>query len=222
MIVAGIDEAGRGPAVGPMVMAVAVAEKDVEDTLSKMGVKDSKLLTPKMRSSQFNNLKSVLLEYSSTHVQANEIDELRNRISLNEIEAMGMGELLNNLKTKPDIVFIDCPDVVPESFVGRLKKYLSFNPVLRVEHKADLNYPIVAAASIIAKVERDAAILELEKEYGKIGSGYSHDPDTIAFIKDYLLKNKCLPECARRSWLTTQRILDEKFQTKLFGGKDEY
>lgn len=215
MLIAGIDEAGRGPALGPMVLAIACIEKSHEEKLVELGVKDSKVLTPKEREFQRPEIEKIVKEYGFAFVQANEIDDLRVRKSLNEIEAMKVGELLNNLKHKPEIVYIDAPDVVEANFSKRIKKYLSFETILKSEHKADVNYPIVSAASVLAKTERDLAIKELEKKHGKIGTGYPHDPLTIDFIKKWVEKKGKLPDFARKSWQTNIDIMDGKLQKKL-------
>lgn len=215
MLIAGIDEAGRGPCVGPMVMAVAVIEKEREPVLQEIGVADSKVLSPEQRESQFPKIQKALSEFATVHISPEEIDSLRDHKSLNEIEAMRAAQLLNGLKKRPQLVYVDSPDVLQENFALRIKKYLSFNTVIKSEHKADSNYPIVSAASVLAKVERDSAIASLEKDFGKIGSGYPHDPDTIAFIDNYLKAHKRLPPIARKSWDTSQRMLNAKLQTKL-------
>ena len=84
------------------------------------------------------------------------------------------------------------------------------------EHKADINYPVVSAASVIAKVERDAEIKKLSEKFGDVGSGYPHDDETIAFLRKYLLKYNELPPFARKSWETIKALQSEKFQKKLF------
>ena len=115
------------------------------------------------------------------------------------------------------IVFIDAPDIKQENFGKRIRKYINFKTILRSEHKADINYPIVSAASIIAKIERDSAIEALAKKAGcRIGSGYPHDPETIAFLNDCIKKNNQLPDFARKSWQTSVDLIDKKFQKKLF------
>ena len=215
MLIAGIDEAGRGPCLGPMVLAIATIEKREEDRLLEIGVKDSKLLTPKMRVQQLAQIQKTVSEFSCARIAAKEIDSLRNRKSLNEIEAMRAGMLLNALKRKPEVVYVDSPDILQENFGKRLKKYISFDTVLKTEHKADANYPVVSAASIIAKVERDKCIEELASKHGKIGSGYSHDKVTIKFLKEFVSKNKKLPSFARKSWLTSQELLNREFQKKI-------
>ncbi len=214
MIIAGIDEAGRGPALGPMVIGLAVGnEKDIE-ILSTAGAKDSKLLTPIQREKLYLSLQEIVKK-ETIIIKAKELDTLMDKQSLNEIEAMKISELLNSLKKKPDIVYIDCPDTLPNSFIQRLKKYLKFKPHLIAEHKADSKYPIVSAASIFAKVERDNEIKKLEKKYGNLGSGYPSDPETIDFIKKWLKEKGELPEFARKKWATNQRLEKEKNQKKL-------
>jgi ribonuclease HII len=204
-----------------MVLAVASIEKSQEEKLLEIGVRDSKLLTKSQREEQFNPIKKVLFEYATIKISPNEIDSLRTWKSLNEIEAMRIGALLNGLKKKPEIVFIDSPDIKQENFGKRIKKYINFETILRTEHKADVNYPIVSAASIIAKIERDAAIAELAQKAGcSIGSGYPHDPETIGFLNDCIKKNKQLPDFARKTWRTSQDLLDKKCQKKLAGWKN--
>ncbi len=215
MLIAGIDEAGRGPAIGPLVLAVAVIEKRNEDELLKIGVRDSKQLSAKQRNVQFGSIKKALSEFATIHILPEEIDSLRDRKSLNEIEAMKIGALLNGLKKRPSVLYVDAPDVIEENFAGRIRKYISYEIVIKSEHKADVNYPIVSAASIIAKVERDSEIAKLSKVHGELGSGYPHDGRTIKFIEDFVAKNKALPKFARGSWSTNKNIVDRKMQRKI-------
>jgi len=215
MLIAGIDEAGRGPALGPLVMAITVADKGCEDFLREKGVKDSKLCSLKERDEHYITVKEAVREYSFLKISPEEIDGLRKRKSLNEIEAMWAARLINSLDSRPDVIYVDSPDPISRKFGERILNYTSYRPNIISEHKADLNYPIVSAASIIAKVERDKAMEELAEEYGNIGCGYPNDPDTINFLRDFTKKNKCLPGCARHSWITNMRLLDEAFQKKL-------
>ena len=221
ILIAGIDEAGRGPCVGPMVIAVSCIEKNNEEKLAEIGVKDSKMLSAGERERQFAEIVKVVREFSFVKVDAAEIDALRDRKSLNEVEAMRIGGLLNGLKTKPELVYVDSPDPISSNFARRIRKYINFETIIKAEHKADANYLIVGAASIIAKVERDNSIRELEKEYGIIGSGYPHDELTITFLKKYLHQYNQLPVIARKSWLTTQRILDSKLQKRITNWRTE-
>ncbi len=215
MLIAGIDEAGRGPTIGPMVLAVAVVRKEDEEKLKKIGVKDSKLLSPRERERQEKEIVKVVSEFGTIQISAKEIDTLRDRKSLNEIEAMRIGMLLNNLKEKPHLVYVDSPDPKQSSFAERIRNYIDFNCTIVSEHKADINYPVVSAASILAKTERDREIEKLARVYGEMGSGYSHDPLTIDFLKKWLEKNKTLPDFARKSWQTSKDLMDKKFQRKV-------
>ncbi|MFH1545082.1 MAG: ribonuclease HII [archaeon] len=215
MLIAGIDEAGRGPVFGPMVLAVACIEKKEEEKLLDLGVKDSKLLSAKERNSCFRKIKKTVCELNSTQLAAEELDLLMDRKSLNEIEAMKVGFLLNNLKVKPEVVFVDAPDRIEENFAKRIKKYCSFDCIIKSEHKADSRYPIVSAASIIAKVERDKVISKLAKKFGSIGSGYPHDEVTISFLQKWVKEKKCLPPFSRKNWSTSQNALNKVFQKKM-------
>ena len=219
MLIAGIDEAGRGPCIGPLVISVACIEKRDEEKLIELGVKDSKLLSARERERQFRELKKILKEFRFVRIEAEEIDSLRDRKSLNEVEAMRVGELLEGLEEKPEVVYVDSPDVISSEFEKRIRKFISFNPIIRAEHKADQKYPVVSAASIVSKVERDSALKELEKDFGPLGSGYPHDEITIGFLRKYLHQNNSLPFIARKSWITNQRILEEKFQKKILQWK---
>ena len=216
MLIAGIDEAGRGPVLGPMVMAVAVIEKMDEAKLEELGVKDSKQLSQAERERQFPEIKKILLEHHTIHVQPHEIDRMVENKGLNELEAMKAAKLLNSLKNKPKIVYVDSPDIVMAEFGRRIEKYLDFGVKIVSEHKADQNYPVVSAASVLAKVERDAEIKKLSERHGDIGSGYSHDEVTITFLKKYFLQNNQLPDFARKSWQTSKDLQTEKYQKKLF------
>jgi len=216
MLIAGIDEAGRGPCLGPLVMAIALIHKEDEEKLVELGVKDSKMLSVKERERQLPEIKKIVVEFHSSHINAEEIDALMARKSLNEIEAMHAGKLINALKERPDVVYIDSPDVVMAEFGKRIEKYVSFPVKIISEHKADVNYPVVSAASVIAKVERDGEIKKISAEYGNVGSGYPHDEVTIRFLKNYLLEHSSLPGFVRQSWQTISFLQNEKFQKKLF------
>ncbi len=216
MLIAGIDEAGRGPCIGPLVMAVAVVGKEDEEKLIELGVKDSKMLSAKERERQFPEIKKILKEFRTSHIGAGEIDRLMARKSLNEIEAMHAAQLLNALSERPDVVYVDSPDVIMSEFAKRIGKYVSYPLKIISEHKADVNYPVVSAASVLAKVERDAEIKKISAEYGDVGSGYPHDDATIGFLKKYLQLHNELPAFVRHSWQTISFLKQEKFQKRLF------
>ena len=216
MLIAGADEAGRGPVIGPMVLAcVAVEEKDGE-VLREMGVRDSKELSPAKRVRLAKKIKRMARDFDFVLLSAKEIDKMRRYASLNEIEAMYIAEMLESMKDSPEKVYIDAPDPDERKFARRIRRYNWKKMKLITRHGADSAYPVCSAASIIAKVERDKAIAKIEKKHNiRIGTGYPHDPLTIKFLGDWLKKNRKYPEFVRTSWDTSNRLLEEKAQWKL-------
>ncbi|MBR9707045.1 MAG: ribonuclease HII, partial [Candidatus Diapherotrites archaeon] len=192
MIVAGIDEAGRGPVFGSLVMAVAVVEKSTEEYFKQIGVKDSKVIAPGKRESLFSEIESKALEYLIIEITVPELNDLMTRFSLNEIEAMYAAKLLNKLKNKPDRVYVDSPDAIPLNFKARIEKYLDTPLDLVSENGADAKYVSCSAASVLAKVSRDRHIESLKKKWGNLGSGYPSDPQTKAFLKKWVEVNNSL------------------------------
>lgn len=207
-MIAGIDEAGRGAVIGPMVIVGVLVES--ENKLAELGVKDSKLLTPEQREKLYEEIIKVVKDYVVIKVPAHVIDEMRKRYSLNVIEVMKMAEIINAIK--PEKVFVDCPQVSTAKFTALLKSMLKHDAEIVAENFADAKYPVVAAASIIAKVERDREIEKLKKEFDfDFGVGYPHDEKTIDFLKRF----KELPSCVRKSWITAIEIENRKKQKKL-------
>ncbi|MFQ6135839.1 MAG: ribonuclease HII [Candidatus Hydrothermarchaeales archaeon] len=204
----GVDEAGRGPVIGPLVIAGVLASEDEIVDLIALGVKDSKKLSKERRSRLY---RSIANEYQCYSIQVGplELDELRRRgTSLNEIEAQKFAEVIDILK--PRVAFIDAADVLPSNFQKAVQGKLRINTALVVEHKADERYPIVSAASIIAKVERDNAIEGLCGEYGDIGSGYPSDPITQKFLEEWFHRHHEFPDFVRKSWKTLNVIRNSK------------
>ena len=203
MDILGIDEAGRGSVLGPMVIAGVIVPEKMEKVLERMGVKDSKRLVPHRRTILSRKLKK-MFEYDVIVISAREIDEMRaDGINLNEIEKNAMEELI--LRLKPEKAIVDAVDVKAERFQENLRKDTGFDII--AEHKADDTYIQVSAASIIAKTERDAQIEEINKEYiksGGIGSGYPSDPTTKKFLTNYTYDE--MPDFVRRSWNTVAKM----------------
>ena len=212
MLIAGIDEAGRGPVIGPMVLGCVVIDSE-DKRLEGIGVKDSKKLSPKKREALYDSIKGIAKESACAHVSASEIDELRKRMSLNELEALKVGELLDGLGCKPDVLYVDAPDRIEKRFSERIKGY-GVKARIVSRHGADSTYPVCSAASILAKVERDREIKALAAVHGEIGSGYPCDPVTIKFLRSCLEKEG-YPEIVRHSWDTASRLLGEKRQRRL-------
>ena len=213
MLILGIDEAGRGPVIGPMVIAGVLLDEKKGQSLKKLGAKDSKMLTPEKREKLEPKIRKLAKEVHSIKIPATEIDEKRKVMSLNELEALKMAELIEMFQNRADRVIIDLPDPNGDKFVKRIRKYIDLDVETIAEHKADVKYVEVSAASIIAKVERDREIREIEKKHGiKLRTGYSHDPFTIAFLEKL---GKESPDFIRKSWETFKRISGKKGQKKI-------
>lgn len=204
-LVAGIDEAGRGPAVGPMVIAgIAVDESDVPE-LTRMGARDSKKLSPKKRESLVQPISRIAKGIAFEVIPAKVIDCRRDRGNINDLEAESMSRIIRILC--PDVAQIGSVDRDPKRF---RKKIVDFLPrgieVVSVHHAEDL-FPAVSAASIIAKTTRDGIIRALRNEFGDFGSGYPSDPKTRDYLMGYAVQGKALPRIVRASWKTTKNIM---------------
>ena len=211
----GIDEAGKGPVIGDLVIAGALFRETDAKKLRVLGVKDSKLLSPKKREELFEEVKSLALNHKIVRVSPMEIDQRFSvNTNLNQLEAMKFAQIINELK--PDVAVIDCPSANTRGFHDYLKRFVEHDCRIKCENYADLNHPEVSAASIIAKVERDAGIREIEKKINaEIGAGYPSDPVTIKFLETALKNKEWMSKYVRNSWFTVQRIKDEKAQLKL-------
>ena len=214
VLVLGIDEAGRGPVIGPMVIAgVSIDEKDI-DKLKRLGVKDSKLLSPKQREDMFDKIISIVKKYKSIITQPEEIDSaLRSEsLNLNWLEAIKSAEIINFLN--PEKAIIDCPSNNITAYKDFLKKHLKDKKTeLVLEHKADFKYPIVSAASIIAKVTRDNEIKKIQKKIREpIGSGYPSDPVTINFLEKNYNNYQGI---FRKEWASWKKLNKKKKQKSL-------
>jgi ribonuclease HII len=215
--VCGVDDAGRGPVIGPLVVAGIRIEEEKLDQLRSLGVKDSKKLSPEARLKLSIEIPEIVDEYHIVELEAAHLDRVVNHSPkfqrLNLLEARAMAEVIEKLK--PHLVYVDASDTRPERFKNNILENLSFKPKVVSEHHADEKYPSVSAASILAKVRRDSRIEELRKEYGDIGSGYAHDPITVKFLSEYYLMNKDFPPIVRRSWKTLRNIVREISQSRL-------
>ncbi|MDH5483262.1 MAG: ribonuclease HII [Candidatus Bathyarchaeota archaeon] len=219
MLIAGVDDAGRGSVIGPLVIAGVLMKEEDIPRLIQLGVKDSKLLSPRRREELDIEIKRIVQNHTVIKLQPKEIDRVvetgRKLHKLNRLEAQTMAKIIETLK--PDKAYVDASDVLEERFKHHIQECLSFKIEIVSEHKADRTYPIVSAASIIAKVERDKEIAELASKYGDLGSGYPTDPKTIDFLKQCLEKTSTYPCFIRKSWKPAKRTKREKdsFQKKL-------
>ncbi len=209
--ICGVDEAGRGPVIGPLVVS-GVAMDDVS-VLDELGVKDSKKLTPNRRE-ELAELIVSLGEIATIQVPAEEIDTLRKEMTLNELEVNLFVSVLEQLR--PRLAYLDSADVNADRFGEDIGRKLDFDIEIVSEHQADDTYLIVSAASIIAKTIRDSEIKEIENQLGKkIGSGYPSDPITIEFLEKWIKENHDLPPHTRKSWETTRKIVQRARMKKL-------
>ncbi|MDG6905641.1 MAG: ribonuclease HII [Nitrososphaerota archaeon] len=222
MIVAGVDEAGRGSVLGPLVIAgISISESELPK-LMELGVKDSKLLSAKRRQSLYKEIKKVATSVVHEKIAPPSIDKVvfsgRRLRRLNYLEAKIMAKVLSRLNF--DLAYVDCCDtdqkrfgfLISDLIAEQLGKKFTVgepNPLsrkIKSEHHADRNYAVVSAASIIAKVTRDSIIRRLHEKHGKFGSGYPSDPDTVSFLKESYERTREFPAFARMSWLTIRRM----------------
>ncbi len=220
LFISGIDEAGRGSILGPLVIASVTADKKTIRKFSRIGIKDSKQLSPRNREAFAKIIMDESENVIVSKLSEKKIDKsvrlrkeyLRNKnfivsnkiIGLNELEAYSMSKIINNLDSHS--VYVDSCDVKPERFRKRIENYLNKNIKIHSRHKADEKFIIVAAASVIAKYTRDREIVKLERRFGNIGSGYPSDPITRIFLQKWLKNHRDKPEFARKSWKTWEDL----------------
>ncbi|MGC9137592.1 MAG: ribonuclease HII [Thermoplasmata archaeon] len=201
MNICGIDEAGRGPVIGPLVICGLCAE---EDKIKGLKVRDSKELSRNRREILYQKIIENSNSYSLEILKPEVIDSMRRRYTLNEIEAIYIAKIIDSLGS--NTYYVDAADVNEKRFEEEIRKYLKIDAVIISRHHADRDYPIVSAASIVAKVVRDREIDRLKEIYGDFGSGYPSDPRTIKFLKEYLIKNRRFPPIVRTTWETLKKI----------------
>ena len=211
-LVCGVDEAGRGPIIGPLVMCGLLVKDENVKELVRLKVKDSKLLTRDVRDYLFDKIINISEKYKLMIIEPNEIDRAvhnHDGLNLNRLEAQKSAEILNELN--PDKAIIDAPSNNIENYKKYLMNFVKNKDVeMILEHKADVNYPVVSAASILAKVTRDNEIEKLKKQIGiDFGSGYMSDPKTVEFLKKKFEK---FPNLFRKSWSPYNDLLNQKFQ----------
>lgn len=203
MQICGIDDAGRGSMLGPLVIAGISLDKRKLKKLSLLGVKDSKKLSPKSREELYKKILKIADDYYIAKISPRSIDASVKRHCLNNLEAKYMAKVVSKLT--PDTSYVDSCDVNPARFGKEISK-LSDNHKIKSYHHADSRFVIVSAASILAKVSRDRAIAKLRKEHN-LGSGYPSDSKTVKFVTKYYKKNHVMPSFVRKSWKPVQHIV---------------
>jgi len=221
-LITGIDEAGRGAVVGPMVICGITAEESVVDELREIGVRDSKQLSPARREELYKKIKEIIQTKSAVSIimpisiSSCKIDmHKKENTNLNMVEAKTMGQIIDMIGGEE--VYIDALTSRPERFGEVVRGYMkNKNVKIIAENKADVKYIIVAAASIIAKVERDRAIDKIKKkENYDFGVGYPHDERTIEFVDMLIKTRKRLPSYVRKTWITTQVLQERNWQRRI-------
>ncbi len=206
----GVDEAGRGSVLGPLVVGSVYAESD--DILKEIGVKDSKRLSPKVRDQMYERITDSFA-FSTVILSAENIDLQRKDITLNEIELNMFVEAASEWPVST--VYADCPDVNEASFSRSMGVRMNGIDII-AKHKADDTFPIVSAASIIAKVTRDRMISDIQKEFGmNIGSGYPSDHYTMEFIEKWIKDNGSPPKHTRCSWEPVRQMISVSKNTRI-------
>jgi len=215
-VIVGVDEAGRGPVIGPLVVAGVAVESDVP--LRQMNCRDSKKLSPERREALAPEIEKVA-KFELVVIPAERIDVMRAEMSLNDFEAKLFAEVIE--KFHPETAYVDAADVDEIEFKRCVRRELTFEVEIVSQHNADELFPVVSAASILAKVRRDREMRGIEAAIGRtIGSGYASDSDTTAFLEAWIREHGSLPPHTRASWDTARRLLAASKNHKLddFGG----
>ena len=205
MIICGVDDAGRGSVLGPLVIAGVSVERTKIKLLSKIGVKDSKQLSAQMREILYKKIIDIVDNYYIARIAPKIIDESVYKNQLNHLEAKYMAKVISKLR--PDSSYVDSCDVNPARF-GREISKLANSGRIYSRHHADSIFVVVSAASIVAKVNRDRAIEKLRKKHN-LGSGYPSDPKTMQFIKNWISTYHKTPEFVRKSWKPVKIMMNK-------------
>jgi ribonuclease HII len=182
--------------------------------LRELGVKDSKVLSPEQRESLYPEILKAAKHVHWESIPPSEIDEVvlrgRRLRKLNYLEAVYFAKVIDRLGAQK--VTVDASDIVPSRFRDDIAGNLGSRCKVVAFHKADRDFPVVSAASIVAKVQRDRQVAVLRRAHGDFGSGYPSDPATRAFFTDKMKRGEPLPSYVRRSWKTwlnlEQSLLD--------------
>jgi ribonuclease HII len=193
----GIDEAGRGPVIGPMIIAGLLVKEEHLIKLKEKGVKDSKLLNKK-KIFELGKWLTEEFEYKLEKVWPDEIDA-RN---INEIELERFAKIIND--SNADIAIVDAPSANEKKIEDILKSLTNKNVIAR--NFADRDFIQVSGASIIAKMFREIEVSKLKELIGDFGSGYPSDPKTKEFIKKVIKEGKVREyrKYVRLKWYTSQ------------------
>lgn len=209
----GVDEAGKGPVLGPMVAACVVADPDALPE----GIDDSKKLSEEHRETLAKELRADgSVRVGVARIPTDRIDDPAT--DMNTLTVAAHAEAISRGISGADgglAGVADGADTNADRFARRVTESVDASIEITAEHGADEAYPLVGAASVIAKVQRDRTVAALCEEYGDVGSGYPNDPTTRAFLTDYVGEHGRLPDCARASWKTAKEALAAAEQSAL-------
>ena len=206
MTVCGVDDAGRGSVLGPLVIAGISIERSKIKYLSEIGVRDSKQLSPSRRENLYKKIIDIVDDYYVVKISPRLIDQSVRKNQLNHLEAQYMAKVISKLK--PNSSYVDSCDVNPIRFGKKISK-LAQSGRIYSRHHADSKFAVVSAASIVAKVSRDREIEKLRKKYD-LGSGYPSDSKTMQFVRNWIFTYKHPPQFVRASWKPVKILLNQK------------
>lgn len=211
-LIGGVDEAGRGALVGPLIVAGICIKSSRLHELVKIGIKDSKLLSPKQRRSLIPKLIDQVECICICKLTPTDVDYGVINGSLNLLEAQAMAVVIENIF--PDTVFIDSCDVNPIRYRKSVSEFVYVNRPKRIIslHHAEHSSIAVAGASIVAKVTRDYEMLRIRQQFGEMGSGYPSDKMTKKFVREWIEKNNTPRHFVRESWKPMKRLLNRDYQ----------
>lgn len=212
-LIGGVDEAGRGSIIGPLVVAGVTVRSSKVAKLKEMGVRDSKQLTPKARARLYDGIIGIADHYYIHKVDSTEVDSNVFSKGLNRLEAKAMAHVIRHINA--DEVYVDSCDTNPARYRDHIASHLKSAPTIHSMHHADRINIVVSAASILAKITRDAEIQKLRKRHRNIGSGYPSDETTMRFIRQWVARRKSAPAFARKSWKPLRLLLDDIEQRAL-------
>lgn len=207
----GADEAGKGPVLGSMF---AAAIRVPDEAALPDGIRDSKTVPSEEREDLASTLQADdRVGIGLAEIPVERIDDPTT--DMNTLTVAAQAEAMTGVIQPDDRIVVDASDVRPGRFAARLTDRLDQAPEVEAYHRADEDYSVVGAASVIAKVHRDAHVAALAEEYGPLGSGYPSDPETRAFLEAYVEEEGCLPDCVRTSWQTAADVLANAEQAGL-------
>jgi ribonuclease HII len=207
-IVGGVDEAGRGSVMGPLVVAGVSVEKRNLSRLRRAGVRDSKLLSPKARCQLFSQIVDLAEHICILKSDCNEVDHYVFSNMLNKLEAEAMAAVIDSIYAAR--VYVDACDVNSIRYKECVECHLAVGPKPRIFslHHCDRTSTVVSAASIIAKVVRDGEIQRIRLLHKEIGSGYPCDKKTMGFIAQWISNHHSAPPFVRKSWQPVRAIIE--------------